>query len=413
MEMHECCYYGGSIGGDWLNPLAAIPPPCSSSSSSWSSQLLLLSDHDDVLLHSAGDHGGAVAGIGGACMTADLVVRDEEMEMAAGYLPVAASAAAAADVDHYMYQQFQLEPDQFVSTLPAVAVAVAATAGGGSHDDELLRMPFTDIDLDAFADARDVVVGVGEPKPSPQHTLDAAIALPAVGGGGAHHFGTQDDDVKFDVTKQRNDAALAGDDSLSMVIVESYEMGMRRHAAEQEQEQKPKIITSAATTLTPLPLPPPPPPPPRVTRSRRDGSSAATAGGKTRLDHIGFEDLRRYFYMPITKAAREMNVGLTVLKKRCRELGVARWPHRKMKSLKSLILNVQEMGSKGMSAAAMRRELEALENCCALMERNPAVELTERTKKLRQACFKENYKRRRAAAVDVLDLDHCFSFAAA
>jgi len=45
--------------------------------------------------------------------------------------------------------------------------------------------------------------------------------------------------------------------------------------------------------------------------------------------------------MPITRAARELNVGLTVLKKRCRELGIARWPHRKMKSLKSLILNVQ------------------------------------------------------------------------
>jgi hypothetical protein len=45
--------------------------------------------------------------------------------------------------------------------------------------------------------------------------------------------------------------------------------------------------------------------------------------------------------MPITRAAREMNVGLTVLKKRYRELGIARWPHRKMKSLKSLILNVQ------------------------------------------------------------------------
>ncbi|KAF0917900.1 hypothetical protein E2562_021625 [Oryza meyeriana var. granulata] len=58
------------------------------------------------------------------------------------------------------------------------------------------------------------------------------------------------------------------------------------------------------------------------------------------------------------------------------------------------------MGSKGMSVEAMRRELEALESCCSLMEENPAVELTERTKKLRQACFKENYKRRRAAAVD-------------
>jgi hypothetical protein len=57
--------------------------------------------------------------------------------------------------------------------------------------------------------------------------------------------------------------------------------------------------------------------------------------------HIGFDELRRYFYMPITRAAREMNVGLTVHKKRCRELGIARWPHRKIKSLKSLILNVQ------------------------------------------------------------------------
>jgi hypothetical protein len=49
----------------------------------------------------------------------------------------------------------------------------------------------------------------------------------------------------------------------------------------------------------------------------------------------------RYFYMPIMQAARELNVGLTLLKKRCRELGIPRWPHRKMKSLQSLIKNVQ------------------------------------------------------------------------
>jgi len=56
---------------------------------------------------------------------------------------------------------------------------------------------------------------------------------------------------------------------------------------------------------------------------------------------ITFEDVSKYFYMPITKAARELNIGLTLLKKKCRELGIPRWPHRKMKSLQTLIKNVQ------------------------------------------------------------------------
>ncbi|XP_062201520.1 uncharacterized protein LOC133904059 [Phragmites australis] len=136
----------------------------------------------------------------------------------------------------------------------------------------------------------------------------------------------------------------------------------------------------------------------------RPGASAF----ETAVMHHGEQHGARYFYMPITKAAREMNVGLTVLKKRCRELGVARWPHRKMKSLKSLILNVQEIGN-GMSPAAVQQELLALETCCALMEENPSIELTDRTKKLRQACFKESYKRRRAAAA-VNVIDHIYSF---
>lgn len=51
--------------------------------------------------------------------------------------------------------------------------------------------------------------------------------------------------------------------------------------------------------------------------------------------------ISQYFYMPITQAARELNVGLTLLKKRCRELGIRRWPHRKLMSLQTLIKNVQ------------------------------------------------------------------------
>lgn len=53
------------------------------------------------------------------------------------------------------------------------------------------------------------------------------------------------------------------------------------------------------------------------------------------------EMISQYFYMPITQAAKELNVGLTLLKKRCRELGIRRWPHRKLMSIQALINNVQ------------------------------------------------------------------------
>ena len=56
---------------------------------------------------------------------------------------------------------------------------------------------------------------------------------------------------------------------------------------------------------------------------------------------ISYSELSQYFSMPIIQAARELKVGLTVLKKKCREFGIPRWPHRKMKSLESLIHNIQ------------------------------------------------------------------------
>ncbi|GFY84063.1 RWP-RK domain-containing protein [Actinidia rufa] len=88
--------------------------------------------------------------------------------------------------------------------------------------------------------------------------------------------------------------------------------------------------------------------------------------------------------------AKELKVGLTVLKKRCRELNIMRWPHRKIKSLKSLIHNVKELG--------LTTEIEMLEEHRRMLEKLPELELTERTKKLRQACFKANYKKRRSLA---------------
>ncbi|XP_014520329.1 protein RKD5 isoform X2 [Vigna radiata var. radiata] len=57
---------------------------------------------------------------------------------------------------------------------------------------------------------------------------------------------------------------------------------------------------------------------------------------------ISLSDLVQYFGMPIVEASRNLNVGLTVLKRKCREFGIPRWPHRKIKSLDSLIHDLQE-----------------------------------------------------------------------
>ncbi|KAL6526993.1 hypothetical protein OROGR_016083 [Orobanche gracilis] len=103
---------------------------------------------------------------------------------------------------------------------------------------------------------------------------------------------------------------------------------------------------------------------------------------------LQLEEIQKYFDVPITRAAKELNVGLTILKKRCRELNIMRWPHRKIKSLKSLIHNVKELG--------LTNEIEMLEEHKRMVEKIPEMELTERTKRLRQACFKANYKKRRA-----------------
>ncbi|XP_073007070.1 protein NLP4-like [Typha latifolia] len=129
---------------------------------------------------------------------------------------------------------------------------------------------------------------------------------------------------------------------------------------------------------------------------------------------LTFEEVSRYFYMPITQAAKELNVGLTLLKKKCRELGIPRWPHRKMKSLQTLIKNVQvvklvlelvlvqELGREEGSAgeAELRSAIEILEQERKLMEKEPSIQLEEKTKRLRQACFKANYKKRRLMALE-------------
>ncbi|XP_059288854.1 protein RKD3-like [Lycium ferocissimum] len=63
--------------------------------------------------------------------------------------------------------------------------------------------------------------------------------------------------------------------------------------------------------------------------------------GKQKM--LSREAISKYFYMPIIQAAKELNIGVTFLKIRCRDLGIRRWPHRKLRSLQALIQNVKEL----------------------------------------------------------------------
>ncbi|EOA38815.1 hypothetical protein CARUB_v10011133mg [Capsella rubella] len=109
------------------------------------------------------------------------------------------------------------------------------------------------------------------------------------------------------------------------------------------------------------------------------------------------EIISLYFYMPIAQAAKELNIGLTLLKRRCRELGIQRWPHRKLMSLQKLISNVKElkkMEGEG-NEDKLRNALEKLEKEKKLIEELPHLKFGDKTKRLRQACFKANHKRKR------------------
>ncbi|GAV83047.1 RWP-RK domain-containing protein [Cephalotus follicularis] len=116
------------------------------------------------------------------------------------------------------------------------------------------------------------------------------------------------------------------------------------------------------------------------------------------IDRIALEDLVKYFGLPIVEASRNLRVGVTVLKRKCREFGIPRWPHRKIKSLDSLIQNLQEEAERqeedkaAVMAVAKRQRM--LEKEKESIEKEPFTELQSETKKFRQDIFKRRHRAR-------------------
>ncbi|XP_059285714.1 protein RKD1-like [Lycium ferocissimum] len=133
-----------------------------------------------------------------------------------------------------------------------------------------------------------------------------------------------------------------------------------------------------------------------------------TEKGKQKM--LSRDTISKYFYMPIIQAAKELNIGVTFLKIRCRDLGIRRWPHRKLMSLQTLIKNVKELkrGEGNGMEQKWKDVINLLEEEKKRMEEFPDMELEEKTKRLRQSCFKANHKRRRLMGMAYAKLQASF-----
>ena len=128
------------------------------------------------------------------------------------------------------------------------------------------------------------------------------------------------------------------------------------------------------------------------------GSSSVTVSRRT-TEWLTYDVMQPFLAVPILEAARHLGVGLTILKRRCRQYGITRWPGRKLKSVNNIICRLSSMaaGVEDDPFSAARNEMEKLREdiICA-----PTTQLPTRTRRLRQAMFKDKHKLKRLAGAD-------------
>ena len=60
---------------------------------------------------------------------------------------------------------------------------------------------------------------------------------------------------------------------------------------------------------------------------------------------IPYEDIEKHFHLPLAEASRALGIGMTCLKRKCRQYNIRSWPYRKVKSIDNLIKNIQTVTS--------------------------------------------------------------------
>jgi len=90
--------------------------------------------------------------------------------------------------------------------------------------------------------------------------------------------------------------------------------------------------------------------------------------------NISFDELSKYFHLPINQVAKELGVCATILKKICRRNGIPRWPHRKIKSIEKMISNLElNLNKNPQEKEDIRSEIDLLTNKKIEIMKNPEL----------------------------------------
>jgi len=90
--------------------------------------------------------------------------------------------------------------------------------------------------------------------------------------------------------------------------------------------------------------------------------------------NISFDELSKYFHLPINQVAKELGVCATILKKICRRNGIPRWPHRKIKSIDKMINNLEiNLNKNPQEREDIKGEIELLRHKKLEIMKNPEL----------------------------------------
>lgn len=90
-----------------------------------------------------------------------------------------------------------------------------------------------------------------------------------------------------------------------------------------------------------------------------------------RNKELGLADLSANFHVPINTAARNLGVCVTVLKQVCRELGVQRWPYRKVKKIDDMVKIIETGDTKETLTGDMRARMDRVKETRDFILQNP------------------------------------------
>ncbi|KAL6882620.1 hypothetical protein ACP4OV_011310 [Aristida adscensionis] len=149
-------------------------------------------------------------------------------------------------------------------------------------------------------------------------------------------------------------------------------------------------------------------PPPSQKRLRANRKHVAS---------ITLVDIAQCFHLPLKEASKTLKIGVSILKKKCREYGIPRWPHRKIKSLDALIQDIEsiigedtredaqqamqelkESEKQNFAIQALAKRKRMLESEKEAIQQKPALGLQPETKEFREDVFKRKYRAKNAGS---------------